>query len=282
MTSSQGQFVTKPVFNPATQYQLEQYSLHLPGSLLITGAEGIGLTSAAEKLALGSKAVVYTVLPEKEEKVEVEKGTITIDSIRRLYSLTKTIEPKGRIIIIDYAERMAKPAQNAFLKLLEEPGEGTHFILLTHQPSSLLPTILSRVQRLDMRLITKQQSEELLDALKVRDERRKAQLLFIAGGLPAELTRLSSDANYFEHRSGIIKDAREYVVGNSYSRLMIAKKYKDSRPQALILLADAMRLLQNTLVNGGDSASIATITQLEKIYGRIQGNGNIRLQLASI
>lgn len=274
--------MTKVVLNPATQQQLEQYALDLPGALLITGAEGIGLTAAAQYVAGNSKAVVYTVLPEKDEKVDIEKGTITIDSIRRLYSLTKTIEPNGRVIVIDYAERMAKPAQNAFLKLLEEPGEGTHFVLLTHQPGLLLPTILSRVQRLDMRLISKEQSIELLNVLKVRDDRKKAQLMFIAGGLPAELTRLSTDDAYFEHRSGIIKDAREYVVGNAYSRLLIAKKYKDSRPQALIMLADAMRLLQNTLVNGGDASSIATIAQLEKVYGIIQGNGNIRLQLASV
>lgn len=274
--------MTKLAFNPASKRQLEQYALDLPGALLITGAEGTGLTAAAREASGSNKAVVYTVLPEKDEKVDLEKGTITIDSIRRLYTLTKTIEPNGRVIVIDYAERMAKPAQNAFLKLLEEPGEGTHFILLTHQPGLLLPTILSRVQRLDMRAITREQSEELLDSLKVRDERQKAQLLFIAGGLPAELTRLVSDASYFEQRSGVIKDAREFVVGNSYARLLIAKKYKDNRQQALIMLADAMRLLQNTLVKGGDASSIATISQLEKVYARIQGNGNIRLQLASI
>ena len=274
--------MTKIVFNPASEQQLLSYASHLPGALLITGQEGIGLTEAAKYVSRTSKAITYTVLPEKDEKVDIEKGSITIDSIRRLYKLTKTIEPNGRVIVIDYAERMAKPAQNAFLKLLEEPTEGTHFILLTHQPGLLLPTILSRTQRLDLRLITKEQSSELLDSLKVRDDRQRAQLLFIAGGLPAELTRLVEDAKYFEHRSGIIKDAREYVTGNSYTKLLIAKKYKDNRGEALILLSDAMRLLQNTLVQGGDQATIATITQLEQIYGRIQGNGNIRLQLASI
>jgi hypothetical protein len=274
--------VTKLLFHPATQLQLEQYASHLPGALLITGVIGIGLTSAAKQLTDASKAITYTVLPEKDEKVDIEKGSITIDSIRHLYTLTKTIEPNGRVIIIDCAERMAKPAQNAFLKLLEEPAEGTHFVLLTHQPGLLLPTVLSRVQRLDMRPITKDQSEELLDKLKVRDDRQKAQLLFIAGGLPAELTRLTTDTEYFKHRSGVIKDAREYIVGNAYSRLLIAKQYKDDRSQALLLLSDAMRLLQKTLVDGGDASSIATITQLEEVYGRIQGNGNIRLQLASL
>jgi DNA polymerase-3 subunit delta' len=274
--------VTKFVFNPVTKRQLEQFALRLPGALLITGPEGIGLTSAAQEVAVHSKAIVQTILPEKDEKVDIEKGSITVDSIRRLYNLTKTIEPNGRIIIIDYAERMAKTAQNAFLKLLEEPSEGTHFILLTHQPGLLLPTILSRAQRLDMRPVTTEQSNDLLDSLKVRDERQKAQLMFIAGGFPAELSRLANNSDYFEVRSGIIKDAREYVVGNSYARLLIAKKYKDDRTKALLVLADAMKLLQKTLVNGGDASSIATIAQLEKVYGRIQGNGNIRLQLASV
>lgn len=274
--------MTSYLFHPATKLQLESYASNLPGALLITGAEGVGLTSAAQFVSANTKAVSFTVLPEKDEEVDIEKGSITIESIRRLYDLTKTIEPNGRVIIIDYAERMAKPAQNAFLKLLEEPGEGTHFILLTHLPGLLLPTILSRTQRLDMQLITKQQSEILLDDLKVRDERQKAQLMFIAGGLPAELSRLVLDKSYFEARSNIIKDAREFVTGNAYSRLLIAKKYKDNRLDALVMISDSMRLLQNTLANGGDTATITKITQLEQLYARIQGNANVRLQLASI
>lgn len=272
----------RAVFHSASKQQLDRYALRLPGALLITGKEGVGLTMAARYVSAQSKAVTVTVVPEKDDKVDLEKGTITVDSIRRLYDLTKTIEPNGRVIIIDYAERMAKPAQNAFLKLLEEPTEGTHFILLTHQPNMLLPTIRSRVQRLDMRNITTEQSSELLDALKVRDERQKAQLLFIAGGLPAELTRLSVDEKYFESRSSVVRDARQFVVGNAYDRLLIAKKYKDDRVQSLVMVSDAMRLLQNTLAKGGEDSSIATIAQLEKIYERIAGNGNIRLQLASL
>ncbi|MFZ1301394.1 MAG: AAA family ATPase [Candidatus Microsaccharimonas sp.] len=274
--------VTSLAFNSVTKQQLEKFALKLPGSLLLTGAEGIGLTAAAQFIVANSKAQVTTVLPEKDEKVDLEKGSITVDSIRRLYAQTKTIEPNGRIIIIDFAERMAKPAQNAFLKLLEEPGEGTHFILLTHQPGLLLPTILSRVQRVDMRLISKEESRSLLDALKVHDERQRAQLLFIASGLPAELTRLVKDATYFEQRVAVIKDAREFVIGNAYSRLLLAKKYKDDRNQTLVMLSDAMRLLQKTLVDGGSEDTVLTITKLEEVYGRIQGNANIRLQLASV
>jgi len=116
----------------------------------------------------------------------------------------------------------------------------------------------------------------------VRDDRQRAQLLYIATGLPAELTRLVNDTKYFTQRTDLIKDAREYVVGNSYARLLIAKKYKDDRQQALLLLTDAMRLLKTTIANGGAETSIVTIDRLVTLYGRIKGNGNIRLQLASL
>lgn len=43
---------------------------------------------------------------------------------------------------------MNKEAQNALLKLLEEPPEKTVFIMTTSRPRLLLPTVLSRVQKL--------------------------------------------------------------------------------------------------------------------------------------
>ncbi len=47
-----------------------------------------------------------------------------------------------------YADRMTGEAANAFLKMLEEPPPRTLFLLLTEQPSGLLPTVLSRCQKL--------------------------------------------------------------------------------------------------------------------------------------
>lgn len=49
-----------------------------------------------------------------------------------------------RVIIIDDAHKLTEEAENAFLKSLEEPPAGTHFILVTSEPLSLLPTTLSR------------------------------------------------------------------------------------------------------------------------------------------
>lgn len=54
--------------------------------------------------------------------------------------------------VIVAADRMQPEAANAFLKTLEEPPERTVFLLLTDQPDSILPTIVSRTQRIDLPL----------------------------------------------------------------------------------------------------------------------------------
>ena len=267
--------------HPATRAQIEVLGKDLPQSLLISGQVGVGLAIVAKHIATEVGALPQIVLPEKDEKVDLEKGTISVDIIRRLYAATKTVESGKRVIIIDYAERMGTQAQNAFLKLLEEPGRNTYFMLLTHEPGRLLPTIRSRTQQLDVRPVTKEQSEEVLDGLKVFDAKKRSQLLFMASGLPAELHRLVADEKYFENRAQIVRDAQQFLKGSPYERLVLAQQYKESRGQALLLLDDAMKLLQKNIA-GGRTDLIVKIDELLKAYERIATNGNVRLQLAAV
>lgn len=269
------------VIHSHTQSLLVHMQAQLPHAILLAGPEGVGLMTIARAYCTTPSAPVLTVLPEKDEKVDIEKGTITIQSVRRLYDATRTVAPQGRTIIIDYAERMALPAQNAFLKLLEEPTAGTRFVLVSHRPDTLLPTILSRVQRVDVRPVTRRQSEALLDTLKVTDATKRAQLLFIAEGLPAELCRLSADDAAFEARAALVKDARQFISGTAYQRLLLAKKYKDSRTDALCLVEDALKQLRQSLAVSGDDAVLAAIARYEALHKRLSEQGNVRLQLSS-
>jgi hypothetical protein len=268
--------------HPRTQKQLASLSRDLPQSMVFTGPEGIGLVSLVTYLSdqIGTKPIY--VLPEKDEKVDIEKGIITVDVIRRLYTMTKTIETGTRLIVIDYAERMGVQAQNAFLKLLEEPGANTHFIILTHTVSKLLPTVRSRLQVVAINPITLQQSEALLDELRMTDATKRSQLLFIATGLPATLARLSIDEPSFAARVKIIRDARTYLQGTMYDRLQLALSYKDDRQGSVTLLLDAMKLVQGSLKSGTSPGQVKKITVLLKAHERIEANGNVRLQLASV
>jgi len=265
-----------------TLHQLETLVKDLPQSVLVSGPVGIGLKATVTYIADALKVKPVYVLPEKDEKVDLEKGVITVDVIRRLYATTKTVETGKRLIVIDYAERMSTQSQNAFLKLLEEPGINTHFILLTHSVAKALPTILSRVQIVEVQPISVDQSSSLLEDLKVTDAQKRAQLLFIAEGLPALMTRLAADDKAFESRVQIVRDARTYLQGSAYDRLKIALTYKDSREDALTVLSDAGKLLKGSIKNGQAKDVLRKIDAVLSAHERIEANGNIRLQLASV
>jgi len=266
--------------HPASEKMLITVTRNLPQSLLLTGDMGIGLGTISQYIAKLRKVKPLVILPEKDEKIDLAKGIINVDIMRRLYGETRTKTIGERIIIIDYAERMNNQAQNAFLKLLEEPGEGVYFILASHSKSKLLPTIMSRVETLNIRPITSNQSEELLDSLLVTDKTKRSQLLFIAEGLPAELTRLCKNEDYFKERSAMMRDARELLAGSLYQKLLIAQRYKDNRVSTLTLLLDAANMLKRNINNSPQIDMISYIDKILGAYQHIEANGNIRLCLA--
>jgi DNA polymerase III subunit delta' len=267
------------VLHSSTKNRVAAYLKNPPHALLITGPYGVGASSLAHSIAKQISATIITVLPEKDDTINLDKGIISVDLIRRLYEQTRTIID-SRVVIIDYAERMAPASQNAFLKLLEEPNSGTMFILVTHEPAKLLPTILSRVQALDMQPITEQQSLALLDTLAVTDATKRTQLLYIAMGLPARLTRLVQDQAYFEASAQSVRDARDLLQSDTYTQLLLAQRYKDNRLGSLQLLEIAMNILRRSLTDQPEPATIKKLNGLLNTYDRIAANGNIRLQLA--
>lgn len=84
---------------------------------------------------------VITVLPDKKKK------TLSVDVIRDMRDSVSVLpnESEHKVYIIAKAELMQDYAQNALLKILEEPPSYATFILLCDSHSSLLPTVLSRV-----------------------------------------------------------------------------------------------------------------------------------------
>jgi DNA polymerase-3 subunit delta' len=71
---------------------------------------------------------------------------ISVDQVRSLADFVGMSAHQGgaRVVVIHPAEAMNTNAANALLKSLEEPPQGMLFILVSHKPQQLLPTILSR------------------------------------------------------------------------------------------------------------------------------------------
>jgi DNA polymerase-3 subunit delta' len=75
----------------------------------------------------------------------------SIDDIKSLIKETKVFHPKTRIYFLANFHLSSIPAQNSFLKLLEEPPFNVQFVLSTNNKNNLLPTIISRVKIIKLR-----------------------------------------------------------------------------------------------------------------------------------
>lgn len=270
-----------PYIHSKTLEQLRSVWKSSAHGILIAGPKGIGLSDIATYVSADDGKFATWVRPQKDEAIDYEKGSITVSQVRELYDTLKTRSEAGRVVVIDAAEKMAEPAQNAFLKLLEEPPVGVRFVLLSHSPQLLLPTIRSRVQKVDALPLSRGQSEVLLDELGVDDPMKRTQLLFIARGLPGELRLLAGDDEAFMRRAEIVRDARTFLQGTQYERLKLAHSYKDSKEKALLLIGDALKQLRQSAAKTGDTSAILRMNRLQDAYGSIRQNGNIRLQLAA-
>ncbi|MGZ2411357.1 DNA polymerase III subunit delta' [Sphingomonas sp. F9_3S_D5_B_2] len=90
------------------------------------------------------------------ERLPKEKGeglarNITVEQVRGLgefMTLTPAFSP-WRVAVIDTIDELESSAANALLKILEEPPANTIFLLVSHAPGRLLPTIRSRCRRVD-------------------------------------------------------------------------------------------------------------------------------------
>ena len=100
-----------------------------------------------------------------------------------------------RVIIIDAADDLERPAANALLKMLEEPPASTIFLLVSHAPGRLLPTIRSRCRslafaRLSDDVMTSVLSEKAPDL----DDMTRAVVIAVADGAPgAALSVIETD-----------------------------------------------------------------------------------------
>ncbi|HEY9831943.1 MAG TPA: DNA polymerase III subunit delta' [Stenomitos sp.] len=112
---------------------------------------------------------------------------IRLEQIREIAQFLgrSALEASRKIIVIDQAETMAEAAANGLLKTLEEPGQGT-LILIAPSAESLLPTLVSRCQRIPFYRLAKSQMEEVLRRTGHEAILKEPSILAIAQGSPGD------------------------------------------------------------------------------------------------
>lgn len=232
----------------------------LPHALLLTGKNGIGKREFALQLGqlllcekglneltdfknaapcgrcqacLLNKATTHPdfklVEPESEGKI------ISIDQIRELseYLGLKSQYGKGQVVVISPAEKMNKFAANSLLKTLEEPTPDSLIILITHQPSALLPTIRSRCQQMTFSQPAADIAIQWLHNKKtVSEEAEIKEMLFLANGGPLEALQYL-DNNTRELIAGIVGNFSN-VATKKADPVVVAKAWNEINTNLLV------------------------------------------------
>jgi DNA polymerase-3 subunit gamma/tau len=258
----------------------------LAHAYLFVGPRGIGKTSTARIFAKALNCVkgpTATPCDKCDNCLEITEGRSLdvleidgasnngVEQVRELRDTVRYAPARGKfkIYIIDEVHMLTTQAFNALLKTLEEPPAHVKFIFATTEPQKVLPTILSRCQRFDLRripsnLIVKHLKEitkkekvaidnEALAAIArgaeggLRDaESTLDQLIAFCGNKIAEADVLSVFGLVAHDRIAALTDA--VLDGQTTKALQVLKDLDDAGKDLQRLAADLLDHFRNLLV----------------------------------
>ncbi len=187
---------------------------------------------------------IIKVAPGKNHKIAIEQ-------IREVISRSNTRQTSDTYVLISMADRMNEPAQNGFLKLLEEPPENYHFVMQVKDASLLLPTVLSRGDLYVLKTSSPLESAVSADALT----KSYAKLLITAkpSDLPGLAKRLTSEKIY----------------------------KKDGRGFTLAVVECAIEILYKSYFKTKKLAYLKKLPKLVALHDNLKQNGHIKLHLVA-
>jgi DNA polymerase III, delta subunit len=224
--------------------------------------------------------------------VEGKKG-VGVEQVRVLSSSLGMAAKRGgerRLVIVSDRFVFGVQAQNAFLKILEEPPEGVYFLLLANSEGSFLPTIISRAS--SIKLVGPSQDEAAKFLVEnVGLDATDARMLYLqSGGSVAEILRLSSDESARKDSLEILGDAKRFLTQDSYERIVTINKYQNrakgaaKRDGVSDFLRSLLVVLELASSKGAKEAlRFADLAQnTERSLARLKLNANSKVELMSL
>ena len=186
---------------------------------MLCGPRGIGKATLAYKIAkqvYGNVGDFFIIdlahnLDEKGN-IKADAKLISVKTVRNMIDRMQmsSMSGKWRVVLIDAVDELSVAAENAILKLLEEPPQQTLFLLVTHQLSNVLPTVRSRARVEKMHPLTISQLRELCVRF-MPDEEISTEILKLSNGSFGKIANLKATGG------DIIYDELLDVLQNKHS-----------------------------------------------------------------
>jgi len=235
---------------------------------------GCGTCSDCNKLELGVHPDLVELHGEKSQ------GAYSIDQIRKLRkdALIYPNEAGKKVYILHEADKIRGEAQDAFLKILEEPPAFVVFILLCNDESKMLATVLSRVVRLAPEL-----PDPAVTMAWLREQTGEGDALLqtaigVAGGNPGQALSLISEGTLSKRLDLCEKFCKTLLVGTPYDLSAMSHALASDKAEFAAFLRMFSLYLRDILVykttrGTGDLIFGESITANGQSYARIRTQG---------
>jgi DNA polymerase III subunit delta' len=222
---------------------------------------------------------LIVVAPEVVEKNGISKQRdISIESIRDVKQSLSLFPYHGKykIMIVDDAHKLNISAQNALLKILEEPNPTTIIILVTHEIDRILPTVQSRSQIINFSLANDEQMQKIFSK----------DIISLSAGRPglAQFMLENEDERIF--RSEAINDFNKVISGSINEKFALAEEFSKDIIKTLKMLDIWIWEMRKNAFSSDEIKRKDIYASMEKIQKNMETlkrtNANARLVLETL
>jgi len=276
------------LLNETTQNSLQAVINNPPNGLMLVGNEGSGKFFIATHLAQHFLKTSPQNSPGYMQ-ISSDAGAIGIDQIRQLQSFLR-LKTTGRqnirrVVVIKDANLLTVEAQNALLKILEEPPLDTIIILTTPGDHSLKPTVYSRVQKIIIRPVNIAMARAFAKNAPAQQVDKAFALSMGDAGLFVSLINQQSD---HQLTAAIVKAKNLYEKSTFYKLAELDQIVKDKENLPYLMLAlkrIAYAGLKQTTATNNAKASAKWLKYLNSVYeceGLLKTNVNTKILLTDL
>lgn len=283
-----------------------------PHAVLLEGEPGSGRTALAKYIAAallcseedkpcGVCAACRKVEKDIHPDVAEESGngprSFHVDQVRRVKTdaYIRPNEGRAKVYLLKNAQDMTAQAQNALLKVIEEPPGEVYFILMVDNRSRLFSTILSRCTQIPLERPSAAQIEELLPELRPgKDSGAYTQAAALCGGSIGKALQMLDEETHPAEEAA--RNALAALFGRGeYEALRLLGGFEKDRDGLLRLLEEMSRMAKGFAVRPqemsvsfpkikppGRLQAVRVADIIEDTALMVRGNGNSSLACAAL
>jgi len=236
-----------------------------------------GQCTSCRRIAAGKHADVQIIKLLKDPKDGKDAQEISIEQIKDLqqHAILPPYEGSYKVFIITEAERLSPEASNRLLKTLEEPPPQVVIVLLASAEERLLPTVVSRCHRLELRPVPAKQLEQALIEREGMEAELAKWLAHLTAGCPGLALSTEARDNLLKERPHRLAELIGLDGAGSVERFAFAGRLAEQFSKRRAWVDEELRLWLSwwrdlLLSKAGLKDSIVNIDLETELEGRVQ------------